>query len=219
MDMSSPDHFAQVNISFPVKFSALMGGVLAALTLWFYFEAQSAKETFVFFAVGAAAVGQITTSFFTARLLGSTMQSAERDLKREKLALEREDKAAKREAAHDAFILRREALRFGERWNNPAMSHARDILRGISDCKGKNPNELLVFIEQNETAVSHILNFVEEIATNCRHEVVDVEIMKRQFDFVVVDTWRSLVSWIHATRDRHGDDIWEDSEWLYNLWK
>lgn len=217
--MASPDHFAQVNIRFPVKFSAVIGGVLAFLTIWYHYEAQSAKETLVFFAVGAAAAGQITTSFFTARLLGSAMQSAERDLKREKLATEREDNAAKREAAHDAFILRREALRFGERWNNPAMSNARDVLRGISDRKGKNPNDLLVYIEQNETAVSHIMNFVEEIATNCRHEVVDVDIMKRQFDFVVVDTWRSLVSWIIATREKHGDDIWEDSEWLYNLWK
>jgi len=217
--MSSPDKFLQVNISFPLKFSFLASVILIGLTLWFYNEAQSVKETIVFFAVGAAAVGQITTSFFTARLLGATMQSAERDLTREALALAREEKAEKRVAAHDEFILRREALRFGERWNDPAMSNARDILRGISDCKGKDPNGLLEFIEKNETAVSHIMNFVEEIATNCRHEVVDVDIMKRQFDFVVVDTWRSLVSWIHATRDRHGDDIWEDSEWLYNLWK
>lgn len=217
--MSSPDHFTQVNISFPIKFSVAAIFVLVVLTGWFYYEARSLKETLVFFAVGAAAGGQITTSFFTARLLASTMKSAERDLQREKLALEREKNAATREAAHDQFILRREALRFGERWNDPAMTDARKVLRGISDAKRTSPGDFLDFIDKNETSVSHIMNFIEEIATNCRHEVVDVEIMKRQFDFVVIDTWRCLFDWIHQMRKKHGDDIWEDSEWLYNLWK
>ena len=217
--MSSPDKLLQINVKFPVKVSALASLILILLTLLFYSEAQSVKETIVFFAVGAAAVGQITTSFFTARLLGSAMQSAEQDLEREKLALAREERTAQREAAHDAYILRREALRFGERWNDPAMSSARDILREIASRKEDPESELLLFIEKNETAVNHILNFLEEIGTCCRYELVDSVIMKEQFDFVVVNTWDSLYPWIRKQQKKYNDNIWEDSERLYRDWK
>lgn len=203
-----PDTVKQVNIRFPIKFSVSAGLIHLGLTAWFYIETQSVKEALIFFAIGAAAVGQLTATFYTARLLGSAMKSAEHA-----------DRAAERQAAHDEFILKREALRFGERWNDPAMTEARATLKKLVEHSKGSPNQLADYLKENDMAADHVMNFIEEMATCCRYGIVDVSIMKRQFDYVVILTWQTLVLWIQDTRRTTNNGIWEDTEWLYDQWK
>lgn len=203
-----PDTVKQVKISFAIKFSTVAGLIHIGLTTWFYLETQSVKEALIFFAIGAAAVGQLTATFYTARLLGSAMKSAEHV-----------ESAAVRQAAHDEFILKREALRFGERWNDPGMKEARATLKDLVEHSKGSPNQLADFLKDNDMAAGHVMNFIEEMATCCRYGLVDVPIMKRQFDYVVILTWQTLVLWIQDTQRKSNNGIWEDTEWLYNQWK
>jgi len=217
--MSHPDNVMHVNIRFPLGFSLIVGVFLGSLTAVFWYVSQDFRATLKFFAIGAAAAAQITTAFFTARLLGMHFKNREDERERERLANEREERRVKREEAHDLFILRREALRFGEKWNNPGFAQARQTMQEIrkhrSDTKALNR-----FIIENEVAVLHVVNLVEEMATCCRSKLVDVDLMRRQFDFVIFSTWECLSDWIKDERKKDSNDnIWEDLEWLYHSWK
>jgi hypothetical protein len=217
--MTHPDKVMHVNIRFPLGFSLIVFVCLASLTILFWLVAQGFRATLMFFAVGAAAGAQITTAFFTARLLGMHIENRDADNERERLANEREERRAKREEAHDLFVLRREALRFGEKWNDPGFAQARQTMQEIRKLR-EDTKELENFICKNEIDVFHVVNLVEEMATCCRHEVVDSDLMKRQFDFVVFNTWECLSEWIKKERKKVGNsEIWEDLEWLYHTWK
>jgi len=217
--MAHPDNVAHIDIRFPVNFSLIVTGILITLTVGFWFVTQDWRETFMFFAIGAAAGAQVTTTFFTARLLGMHIKSREDEKEREKLANEREERRAAREKAHDDFILRREAARFGERWNDPGLADARNTMEELRR-RRFDSEKLLSFIRENEKAVTHVINLVEEIATCCKHHLVDTSLMRRQFDFVVFNTWECLSSWVYEVRKECGEPgIWEDTEWLYRSWK
>lgn len=200
-----------IRFSFVITFSALASLALLGITFWYWHETQSIKDTLVFFSVGAAAVGQITASFYTARVLAATLRRDDRDAKRS-------DDAAARHEAERIIAIKRESLRFGERWNHPSMFHARDALRKVHRHHSTSDEELKKFVETEETNVMHIVNFIEEIGTACRHGVVDSDIMKEQFDDIVVTTWRKLFPWIEKQRGPN-EEIWEDFERLYDKWK
>ncbi|MGY6568814.1 MAG: hypothetical protein ACXIVE_07445 [Salinarimonas sp.] len=119
--MNHPDEITYVNIRFPLGFSLIVGISLCVLTFGFWLISRDTRATLMFFAVGAAARAQITTAFFTARLLGMHIENRDADKERERLANEREERRAKREEAHDLFVLRREALRFGEKGMIPVL--------------------------------------------------------------------------------------------------
>lgn len=216
--MQETDKISQVSIHFPIRFSAVAALVLVLLTIAFWAVSGDAIETLVFFAVGAAAAAQITTAFFTARLLGFQISTRDAEIEREQRADAREELRKQREEAHDAFLLRREAIRFGERWNHPEMREARATLRSILEKNG-DAGALNAYLNENKLDVNHVLNFIEEMATCCRHGLVDEPLMRKQFDYVVCKTWRSLSTWIDGERKASVDAIWEDMEWLYDQWK
>ena len=79
---------------------------------------------------------------------------------------------------------------------------------------------MLQFIEENDTAVTHVMNFLEEIGTCCHHGLADGEMMRSEFDYVVASVWDKLFDWIKKQRLlRRNDSIWEDTERLYDAWK
>ncbi len=211
MSVSNAETLGRVNLSFPITFSAIASAALLIVLAWYWYEAQSIKETLIFFAAGVAAVGQITASFYTARVLAET-------LRKDKLDLKRAQEFDARENAREAIRLKQASIRFGERWNEASMFHARDTLRMIKKHHSASPEELNKFIEERETNVIHVINFFEEIGTACRHDIVVHEIMKEQFDDVVVDTWVILFTWIQKQRARN-PAVLEDFEALYNKWK
>jgi hypothetical protein len=215
----SPDILGRIQIQFPITFSALASVALIGITYWYWRLDGDLKSTLIFFLAGAAAVAQITASFYTACILSATLEKDERDAEREKSALEREEAREKREQVRQELSLKQAAFRFGERWNDASMYHARDTLREIA-LRDKSQAELLEYIKSNLTSVIHVLNFLEEIATSCRHEVVHKELMRNQFDFVVVNTWEILFPWIKQHRvERSSKSLWEDLENLYYGWK
>lgn len=202
----------EIKFTFIITFSAIATLALLGITWWYWSETKSIKDTLVFFSIGAAAVGQITASFYTARVLSATLRKDDRDAHR----------AEQEEARYTAWVAlerKRASLKFGERWNDPGMFPARDALRLVHKHQGSSDDdELRKFIDSKETEVMHVINFIEEIGTACRHEVVDAEIMREQFDDIVVSTWRKLYPWIEKKRIPN-KDIWEDFERLFYKWK
>lgn len=211
MAIISADALRRFNIkfSFVITFSAVAILALIVVTVLFWRETQSVKDTLVFLSVGAAAVGQITASFYTARVLNATLRKDDRDAKRA------DDYEAHQKAQRE-LELKQATLRFGERWNDAGMFAARDALRLV--LKQKTEEERNRFIELQETNVIHIVNFLEEMGTACKYELVDIKLMREQFDFVIVSTWTKLFPWIKEQR-RQDKDIWEDFERLYDAWK
>jgi hypothetical protein len=217
--LKGADTLGRVQIQFPITFSAIASVALLGVTYWYWRVDSDVKNTLIFFLAGAAAVAQITASFYTARILSATLAKDQRDTEREKGDVAREAACEKRELELQELSLKQAAFRYGERWNDASMYHARDTLREIA-LRHKSQAELIDYIKKNLTNVIHVLNFLEEIATACRHEVVKKELMKDQFDFVVVNTWEILFPWIKEHRaDRGSKSIWEDLEKLYYGWK
>ncbi len=213
MSLLGPDTLRRIEIRFPLTFSAVASLVLIALVIWYWREpASSTRDTLLFFVIGATAVGQITASFYTARVLGATLRRDARDA-------DFANRADIREKARLIHELKVQAVKFGERWNHPEMNVARDAFRGIMRHRDRPEEELLRFIESNETSVTHVINFLEEMATCCRHELVDVELMKSQFDNVIIHVWETLFPWIRKIRQRENAPVWEDIEFLYDHWK
>lgn len=213
------DTLARVQIKFPITFSAISSAALIALTFWYWRETGAVADTLVFFLAGPAAVGTITASFYTARVLAATLRKDERDEAREISLAAREEAHEKREAEREKLLLKQAAFRFGERWNDPSMYHARETLRAVCYTQ-RTEVELNEYLEKHTTNVIHVVNFLEEIATSCKYGVADTEVMKNQFDFVVTNTWETLLPWVKRHRtERKADNIWEDLENLYHTWK
>jgi len=213
------DTIARVRIHFPITFSALSSIALAGLTYWYWYETRDLPQTLIFFLAGATAVGTITASFYTARVLAATLRKDERDEAREANLAAREEAREKREAERERLQLKRAAFRFGERWNDPSMYHARETLRAVCYTQ-RTEVELNEYLEKHTTNVIHVVNFLEEIATSCKYGIADTEVMKNQFDFVVTNTWETLLPWVKRHRDeRKAANIWEDLENLYHTWK
>jgi hypothetical protein len=213
------DTIARIQIHFPITFSALASLALVGLTFWYWYETRDIPQTLIFLLAGGTAVGTITASFYTARVLAATLRKDERDEAREANLAARETAREKREAEHDNILLKQAAFRFGERWNDASMYHARDTIRAVCYVK-RTEDELNEYLEKNTTNVIHVVNFLEEIATSCKHGVADQVILRTQFDFVIANTWETLYPWIKRHRAaRSADDIWEDLEDLYHTWK
>jgi len=206
------DTIGRVNIRFPVTFSLVCAVLLAGLTYWYWRESQSSKETLIFFGAGLAAVSQVAAAFYTARILAATLKKDERDA-------QREQRAEARAQAQESLLMKQQALRFGERWNDPSMFHARDTLRALIRAHAVSADELQKEIDGRETNVIHVMNFLEEMATSCRYGVVDTNMMRDQFDYVVISTWEVLFPWIQKHRKTRDGDVWEDVEKLYAAWK
>lgn len=193
-----PDVLANVQIAFPLTFSLFATIMLVGITAAYAWDTKSLKDTLIFFLAGAAAVGQITAAFYTARMLAATLSIRSEDI---------------------GYASRVKAFSFGERWNDPAMYHARDTLREVLDHDGSH-DQLVDVIEKKRTNVIHVMNFLEEIGTAVRCRVADDEIAKMQFSFVVTSTWSKCLPWIHDHRRRRGQNaLWEDLEALYDAWK
>jgi len=206
------DTIGRVNIRFPLTFSLVCGVLLMGLTYWYWHESQSIKETLIFFGAGLAAVSQVAAAFYTARILNATLRKDDRDV-------QRESQAEARAQAQESLLMKQQALRFGERWNDASMYHARDTLRAVLKAHAVSADELQKEIDGRETNVIHVMNFLEEIATSCRHGVVDNSIMRDQFDYVVFSTWEALFPWVQKHRKARGGGLWEDTEKLYSAWK
>src|SRR5262245_38836893 len=112
----------------PIYFSAIAAIALALLTVWFWYGAQPTREALVFFLAGAAAVGQVAASFYTARTLAATLRKDERDAHREEAAQERQNASDARQEMRLSYELRLAAMRYGERWNDPQMFPALESL-------------------------------------------------------------------------------------------
>jgi hypothetical protein len=194
--IKGPDLLARV--SFPLTFSAVGAIGLVAITAMFAYTTQSIKETLIFFLAGATCLGQVTASFYTARMLGATLAIRREDIQREQ---------------------KRSAMHFGTRWNDPGMYPVRDVLREIMD-HGGSQDQLIDIIEGKRTHVVHVINFLEEIATAKAHGMSDDGLLRTQFSGVVAQTWSKVFPWVQVhRRRRNASDLWEDLEGLYNDWK
>ena len=93
----------------------------------------------------------------------------------------------------------------------------------MSHDDGRVSGAVSAFIDQNEAAVQHVVNFFEEMATALRLKLAHEDLLRDQFDFVVVKLWTVLTncSYVRNVREKERNHaIWEDVErQLYDRWK
>jgi hypothetical protein len=196
----------------PLIACAVGAVVLATLTVWYSRAGASTNETLFFVLIGLTALGGVTLSIFTAQILVATLQKEDRESAAE-------DRRLAAQAAHDELERKRAAFGYLERWNNPNMYHARDVLRDILR-EDRTEQQLKQFVSQGrETNVIHILNFMEEISTGCVSGVADEGVCRRTFDAIMIEAWTTLKPWVDDYR-RHGhEDTWEDLEAVVRRWR
>jgi hypothetical protein len=213
------DTIGQVNVSFPLRASLISAAVAIILTICFWFISSSPKETLIFFAACVAAAGQVTPSFYTARTLSETIKQNDQAAVRDAESLRRAEKLEAAAEARDKHAVRLFTLQFGTRYNDPTMYHIRDTLRELLAHQGTE-QEMLVLVEKKNTNVIHILNFLEEIGTCHRLGLCEDDLIRDQFDSILVSIWSCLLPWIIQHRkQRKNDGIWEDVERLAKLWR
>jgi hypothetical protein len=214
------DRIASINIRFPLGLSVVCGVLVVILTIAFYFSSGGAvKDTLIFFAACVAAAGQVTASFYTAKMLSSTI--SQNALARENVQVEAASRKLDLEARKEGqrYDMLKYTVRFGERWNDPNMYKCRDHFREISDFRGSG-DELIAMVEARRTDVIHFINFLEEIASAKKHGLIINEIAKEQFDHIAITSWDKLFLWIRNYRIEKGEKkIWEEYEKLVIAWK
>jgi Domain of unknown function (DUF4760) len=219
MSHTGMDTIGRVNVAFPIQFSVVSAIVVVILTGAYWYFSSSPKETLIFFGACVAAAGQVTASFYTARMLSETIKQNEFSANREAESLRRAEKLELAAEARDRHAMRLFTLGFGTRYNDPTMYHIRDTVRELVLHHGTD-EELLELIEKKNTNVIHILNFLEEIATCHKLGLCEEDLLRDQFDAILLSIWNSLLPWIVQHRkQRRTEGIWEDVERLSKLWR
>lgn len=199
------DTVFDVSLRFTIKFGGIVAAIIAVLTVVFYLATGEFTDTVIFLAAAAAAGGTITTAFYVARTLN--------------LYIRQEYSFREREAALDERGRKERALRYGERWNDPKMFYARDICREILDRRGKSKEELISFINPQSTNVIHLLNFFEELAFSIENDLVDKELVREQFEEVVLNICEILKPWIVEYKQQpRRTQLWVKTSNLCSLW-
>ena len=201
----SSDTIFEVNVRFPVTFTVVVSAIVLALTVLFYNVTGSLRETVIFLAAASAAGGTIVTAYFIARTLN--------------LYLAQEGRIRGRETALDEQGKKERALRFAERWNDPTLYHVREVCRQIMEYRGKPEDELTRFIEGKKTNVIHVLNLLEEIAFAIEYDLIDLKLIRDQFEGIVVSVWQILEPWVNKHRIARGrPKLWIKVEELAGTW-
>lgn len=198
MAIQSADTLARIKLNFPLTFSFVGAIGLFGLTAWFAYDTRSVKDTLIFFLAGGAAVGQLTASIYTARMLAATLAIRSDDIN---------------------LRARAYAMQFGARFNDPAFFRVRDAIREVLNHQGSHET-VMQLCDEHQTDIINMFNFLEELATAFEKKMVDPVLTRRQFSGVVTGTWAKAWPWIQCHRIRRGQpDLWEDLERLYDGWK
>lgn len=199
-------HLDGVTLTLPIKWSILGAVIVCSLTIIFYFNTESFDQTVIFCAAATAAAATVLAAGYTGKTLGLYL---------------RQD-ARTHEIHEDKKMLRKKhmALRYAERWNDPAMYHVRDVFRGLSAQRTLPEADRMDMIRKSETDVIHIMNFFEEAAFAREHGLADDEVLKNQFAGIVSTLWETLKPWVQEYRRERGrQKIFEMVEQLYAQWR
>lgn len=193
-------------LTLPIKWSIVGAVAVIVLTAAFYFNTHQFDQTVIFGAAATAAAATVLAAGYTGRTLG--------------LFLQQEERVRAREAAIDGLERKDRSMRFAERWNDPQMYHVRNVFRSIMEKRTVPDAELVAHIEKDKTNVIHILNFLEEAAFARKHGLVDEELIRNQFEGIVVTLWETLEPWIKQHRkDRGRPKIWLMVQELHGEWR
>ncbi len=193
-------------VQFPVGFAAMVVAVIAVLSGFFFDVSQSLKETVIFLAAASAAGGTIITAYYIAKTLN--------------LYLSQEARLRSREAALDEQGKKERALHYGARWNDPQMHWARDICRQLYNQKTASQAQVLAFIQgKNETNITALLNFFEEMAHAIENGLVDEGALKGQFAGHVIGAFQIAKPYVDQLRTQRARPlIWKPLEDLCMRW-
>ena len=193
-------------LTLPIKWSIAVAIVILVLTAVFYFVSGAWDKTIIFAAAATAAGGTVLVAAYTGRTLN--------------LFLRQEERLRERENALDSLGRQNRAMHFAERWNDAQMYHVRNVFRKLMEKRGLPEAELIEEISKDKTNVIHILNFLEEAAFAREYSLVDEELIRNQFEGILVTLWSTLEPWIKRHRlDRGRPNIWCMVEALYIEWK
>lgn len=182
----------------PVTIGVILAFLVTVLTVVYGLQWPLDRPTVAFLAAALAAAGAIAGAFYIGRTLH--------------VHLEREARTPQ-----DA------AFRYMERWNDPAMFHARHVCREIIDTLGpQGPEKVKEDLDKNlekRTNVGHILNFLEELSVAVQMKRTDETLTRRQFEGLAIRLYQLLTPWIEEQRRIRGrPKLWVEIQWLYENW-
>lgn len=189
MEAKKPND-TMITVVFPVRAGWVVGLMIIALTVAYWFATKSFRETVLFLAASAAAGGAILGAFFSGRAVAVTTEAMERT-REATLKLSQETKRVR-------------ALDVGRRWNDPNMFHVRDACRVLFDMEASKKAEILALAREKTTNLIHMLNFLEEMAIQISADIADETILKEQFGGIVALSWARLEEWICEHRKLRG---------------
>jgi hypothetical protein len=184
-------------IRFPVTASLMTALVVLLLGFAYWHYTEKIPETILFIAAAGAGAGAILGAFYTARGLELTASALSREERRHTTAL---------------------AFQFTSKWNDPAMFHVRDAVRGLFNEDHKS-DQFKKHVIENETNVIHFLNFLEEVAIAIERGGADSEVLREAFGGITIMAWSKLEEWVvDLRRRRNGPKIWINVEELAEKW-
>ena len=96
----------------------------------------------------------------------------------------------------------------------------RDTYREVLELRGKTEDEIKELVENKKTNIIHLLNFLEEISFTVDQKLLDISLVRNQFEGIVISVWQLLGPWVVKRRsDRGRPKIWKQVEDLYDTWK
>jgi hypothetical protein len=184
-------------LRFPVTASIVATLIVIVLGGVYGYIIRKVAETVLFIAAASAGAGAILGAFYTARGLELTASALARDEIRYKTAL---------------------AFQFTSKWNDPAMFHVRDAVRGLLT-GDHNSVEFSALLTTQETNVIHFLNFLEEVAIAMERAGADPDILREAFRGIVLTAWSRLQAWaVEQRRKRNTPRLWTNVEALARKW-
>jgi Domain of unknown function (DUF4760) len=188
----------RVNVTFGIVAAIVI--LIAAGIFWLV---PSARDALTFLAVCCAAAGQLAVALYTIRLLQYTINSqAGPALESARLA----DAAAK----------------FGERWTDASMFHARKVFDELLEHKSDpaKVSELIKSSNDKETNVKNVLNFLEQLSYWVITQRCNEDVAKDLFAGIVINIWHATEVWVKYQRAHRGrPQLWAQLESLYTRWK
>jgi Domain of unknown function (DUF4760) len=204
----------RINMTFGIVAAIVV--VAAGLVFWLV---PTAREALTFLAVCCAAAGQLAVALYTVRILQFSINS-QADAAGSAAAAQ--EGAALAQIELEKMRLAEVAAKFGERWTEASMFHARRVFDELLEHKsdGERVAELIKGSRQKETNVKNVLNFLEQLSYWVLTARCSEAVAKDLFAGIAINIWHATETWVKYQRAHRGrPQLWAQLESLYIKWK
>ena len=215
----NPDSVGEINLRWPISFAALLIIVGSGAVFGFFRATEKeAKDTYFFGSSVATAVATGISAFYIFQSIrhntAVTLQGINQSI-------------TLNEERNNEIILSR-TLSYIVRWNSSDYISAKKVAAEIREkISGKSVKEkeeeldkFLNAAPERKQEIAHLFNFLEELCMALNHKLIDAELSKDFFRWIVIDYYGTFSVFIARRRTLTGNDrLYKDIEDLASSWK